>query len=424
MNIILLSGGSGKRLWPLSNDIRSKQFIKIFKNKNGTYESMLQRIYNQIRKIDNNATITIATSNMQVNQIRNQLNNSVGISIEPERRDTFPAIVLATVYLNEIMKVDKNETVVVCPVDPYVDDDYFIALKELNNLASVSDSNLVLMGIKPTYPSEKFGYIIPSTNSTVSKVKEFKEKPNKEVAEEYIKNNALWNGGVFAYKIDYLLKKAHELIEFNSYQDLYEKYHTIGKISFDYAVVEKEPKIDVMRFNGSWEDLGTWKALTEKLEDNIIGNARLSETCQNVNVINELDIPVVCVGLKNSIVSLSLDGLLISNKEETDSIKKYLEDIGNEPRYIEYEWGNEKTISNNKNSRIVKLSINKGKEMVYYRQNEFNDSLIVLSGIGQVLNDVDQEIHPSDIIKINVDNVKIKAIDNLELLLVRTKKKE
>ena len=86
MNIILLSGGSGKRLWPLSNDIRSKQFLKLFKNKDGNYESMLQRIYKQICTIDKNAKVTIATSKMQVEQIRSQLNDSVGISVEPERR--------------------------------------------------------------------------------------------------------------------------------------------------------------------------------------------------------------------------------------------------------------------------------------------------------------------------------------------------
>ena len=101
MNIILLSGGSGKRLWPLSNDIRSKQFIKIFKRDDGTYESMVQRMYRMIRSVDPEATVTIATSKTQVSAINNQLGEDVGISIEPCRRDTFPAIALATAYLHE-----------------------------------------------------------------------------------------------------------------------------------------------------------------------------------------------------------------------------------------------------------------------------------------------------------------------------------
>lgn len=103
MNIILLSGGSGKRLWPLSNDIRSKQFIKIFKKEDGTYESMVQRVYRQIKKVDTDATVTIATGKTQVSAIHNQLGEDVGISVEPCRRDTFPAIALATAYLVDVM---------------------------------------------------------------------------------------------------------------------------------------------------------------------------------------------------------------------------------------------------------------------------------------------------------------------------------
>ena len=109
MNIILLSGGSGKRLWPLSNDVRSKQFIKIFKREDGTYESMVQRVYRQIKAVDAEGTVTIATSKTQVSAIHNQLGENVGISIEPCRRDTFPAIALATSYLVDVMGVDPED---------------------------------------------------------------------------------------------------------------------------------------------------------------------------------------------------------------------------------------------------------------------------------------------------------------------------
>jgi molybdopterin-guanine dinucleotide biosynthesis protein A len=182
MNIVLLSGGSGKRLWPLSNDIRSKQFIKIFKCPDGSYESMVQRVYRQIKQVDKGATVTIATSKTQVSAIHNQLGEEVGISVEPCRRDTFPAIALATAYLANVQGVDPEEPVVVCPVDPYVEDDYFEALKALSEQAAKSEANLVLMGIEPTYPSEKYGYIIPKNSSAVSDVATFKEKPDAETA--------------------------------------------------------------------------------------------------------------------------------------------------------------------------------------------------------------------------------------------------
>ena len=214
MNVILLSGGSGKRLWPLSNDIRSKQFIKIFGNRNGTYESMVQRVYHQIKKVDENAKVTIATSKTQVSAIYNQLGEEVGISVEPYRRDTFPAIALATSYLVYVKGIDPHESVVVCPVDPYVEDDYFEALKELSEQVNRGEANLVLMGIEPTYPSEKYGYIIPATSDKISIVSTFKEKPTQEIASEYMSQGALWNGGVFAYKLEYVLNKAHEIIDF------------------------------------------------------------------------------------------------------------------------------------------------------------------------------------------------------------------
>ena len=155
MNIILLSGGSGKRLWPLSNDIRSKQFIKIFKKEDGTYESMVQRVYRQIKKVDTDATVTIATGKTQVSAIHNQLGEDVGISVEPCRRDTFPAIALATAYLVDVMHVAPSESVVVCPVDPYVEDGYFEALKELSEQADKADS--YVFGFE-----ESYGYLTGS----------------------------------------------------------------------------------------------------------------------------------------------------------------------------------------------------------------------------------------------------------------------
>ena len=244
MNIILLSGGSGKRLWPLSNDIRSKQFIKIFKTADG-YESMVQRVYRQITEVDKDASVTIATSKTQVSAIHNQLGDSVGVCVEPCRRDTFPAIALATAYLHDVKGVGPDEPVVVCPVDPYVNNDYFEALKQLSDLAEKGGANLSLMGIEPTYPSEKYGYIIPESAGSVSPVRTFKEKPDAKTAEQYIAQGALWNGGVFAYRLGYVLDRAHELIDFTDHQDLFNKYETLNKISFDYAVVEHESKIQV-----------------------------------------------------------------------------------------------------------------------------------------------------------------------------------
>lgn len=280
MNIVLLSGGSGKRLWPLSNEIRSKQFLKILKNDQGVYESMVQRMYRQISSVDKETDITIATSKAQISTIISQLGGKVGISLEPCRRDTFPAIALTAAYLHDVKGLHDNEVVVVCPVDPYVEKEYFEALKELSILAEKGNSNLMLLGIEPTYPSDKYGYIIPETTDKVSRVVTFKEKPDTKTAQDYLSKGALWNGGVFAFKLKYLLDKAHELIDFIDYEDLFNRYEMVERISFDYAVVEKESNIQVMRFSGKWKDLGTWNTLTESIEEKVIGNAMLNESCE------------------------------------------------------------------------------------------------------------------------------------------------
>lgn len=401
MNIVLLSGGSGKRLWPLSNDIRSKQFIKIFK-KPGTedeYESMVQRVYRQIKKIDTDANVTIATSKTQVSAIQNQLQDNVGISIEPCRRDTFPAIALATAYLHDVMKVSEEESVVVCPVDPYVNDDYFEALKALGEQAQKGEANLVLMGIEPTYPSEKYGYIIPATKENTSMVETFKEKPDAQTAKEYIEKGALWNGGVFAYKLGYVLNRAHELIDFTDYHDLYEKYETLTKISFDYAVVEKEPKIQVQRFAGEWKDLGTWNTLTEAMEEDRIGEAILNETCDNVHVINELDVPVLCMGLKNVIVSASPEGILVSDKEQSSYIKPFVDQLDGQIMFAEKSWGSYRVLDVEDESITVKVTLNPGHRMNYHCHERRNEIWNIISGEGLVIVDgMEQPVKPGDVV--------------------------
>lgn len=356
MNIILLSGGSGKRLWPLSNDVRSKQFIKLFKNKD-KYESMVQRVYRQITTIDADAKITIATSKSQASSIKNQLGEKTSICVEPCRRDTFPAIVLAVSYLHDELGVSSNEAVVVCPVDPYVDETYYESVEILHKLAEQGNTNLTLMGVEPTYPSEKYGYIIPTTNDNVSLVREFKEKPDAKSAQKYLEQNALWNAGIFAFKLGYLLDKAHSMIEFDNYNDLFNKYESLEKISFDYAVVEKESSIQVMRYSGGWKDVGTWNMMAEVMADKTKGKAILDEVCENTNVINELNIPILCMGCKDMIIAASGDGILISDKERSDYMKPFVEKIETEAMYAEKSWGTYTVIDVHPGSMTVKISI-------------------------------------------------------------------
>lgn len=418
MNIVLLSGGSGKRLWPLSNDIRSKQFIKIFKDANGNYESMVQRVYRQIKKVDPDANVTIATSKTQVSSIHNQLGMDVGISIEPCRRDTFPAIALATAYLVDVKGINPEESVVVCPVDPYVEDEYFDALRLLSEQADKGEANLVLMGIEPTYPSEKYGYILPKTADVLSEVSAFKEKPSVDVAKEYISQGALWNGGVFAYKLKYVLDRAHELIDFTDYQDLYDKYDTLTKISFDYAVVEKENRIQVMRFKGEWKDLGTWNTLTEAMEENVVGKGVCNDTCKGVHIVNEMDVPVLAMGLTDVVISASPEGILVSDKEQSSYIKPYVDSFVQQIMFAEKSWGNFKVIDVEDGSMTIKVTLNAGHSMNYHSHNHRDEIWVVISGSGKTIIDgAEQVVKVGDVIQMKA-GCKHTVIADTELKLI------
>ncbi|HAP8757828.1 TPA: cupin domain-containing protein [Enterococcus faecium] len=421
MNIILLSGGSGRRLWPLSNDIRSKQFIKLFKDENGEYESMILRVYRQITTVDPDAKVTIATSKSQASAIHNQLGDKASICVEPCRRDTFPAILLAAAYLHDELGVGDDESVAVCPVDPYVDNSYYEGVEALEKLVQQNTANLTLMGIAPTYPSEKYGYIIPESSNEVSTVKEFKEKPDKATAEKYLAQNAVWNAGVFAFKLGYLLEKAHAMVDFEDYRDLYSKYETLTKISFDYAVVEKETSIQVMRYNGDWKDVGTWNMMAEVMADNIKGKAVMDDTCVNTQIVNELNIPILAMGCKDMVIAASGDGILISDKERSGYMKPYVEKISTEVMFAEKSWGTYTVMDVQEGSMTVKVSMQAGQKLSYHYHNSRDEVWTVVAGQGKAIVDgMKQILRAGDVVTIAAGcKHTIEAVTNLDIIEVQ-----
>ncbi len=417
MNLVLLSGGSGSRLWPLSNDIRSKQFVKFFKNGNNM-ESMLQRVYHQISSVDKEGKVVITTLKEQVSAIQNQIGENIKICIEPCRRDTFPAIVLAAAYLYDIEKVMLDEPVVVCPVDPFVEEEYFETLKKAAILSAKGNAELTLVGIEPTYPSEKYGYIVPVLRQDVAPVKAFKEKPDIITAQNYISQGALWNSGVFAFKLGYLLERAHKIIEFSDYYDLYNKYNMLEKISFDYAIVEKTKNIQVIRFSGNWKDVGTWNTLTEVMEEQCTGNVIMDELCENTHVINELDVPVLCMGLKNIVVASSPQGLLVTDKERSGYIKKYVDKINQIVMFSEKSWGIFQILDITDNSITVKVVLKVGKYMSYHSHEKRKEVWIIISGQGEtIIDEKRHEIGAGDVIRINT-GIKHTVIAKTELKII------
>ncbi|ANR69686.1 mannose-1-phosphate guanylyltransferase [Selenomonas sp. oral taxon 126] len=385
MQIVLLSGGAGKRLWPLSNELYSKQFLRLLPLEDGSRESMIQRVCRQVRSAAPDVPITVATAQEQTSLIRRQLGTGVNISIEPCRRDTFPAIALVSAYLHEVSGVPLDEAVAICPADPYVDEGYFHAVLQLLKEAEQEGAaNLVLMGVEPTYPSEKYGYIMPLSQEKQSKVQAFKEKPDKETAEKYIAQGALWNSGVFAFKLGYALDKARELLDYTDYEDLFNRYEELTRISFDYAVVEKESSIVVQRYSGTWLDIGTWNTLAEVMPENTIGRVMLDETCTNVHVVNTLPMPILCMGLKNVVVAASPEGILIADKKRSSAMKPYAERLHTPVMYAEKSWGEFRIIDAETESLTIKITLSPGRALTYHLHERRDETWTVIEGRGWV----------------------------------------
>ncbi|MCR4762189.1 MAG: cupin domain-containing protein [Lachnospiraceae bacterium] len=388
MNIILLSGGSGRRLWPLSNEIRSKQFIKVFRRPDGELESMVQRVYRQIREaVGKDAQITIATSRSQVSSILNQLPEDVHVCVEPARRDTFPAVALACMYLAEREGVDPAEPVIVCPVDPYVEDDYFACLPKLYEMTRTGRWNLNLMGVRPTYPSEKYGYLVPEKEAVMSAVRSYEEKPDLARAQSLLTKGALWNCGIFAFRLDYLLARAQELLPYTKYQTLYDNYADCERISFDYAVGEKERSAGVLLYDKNWKDIGSWNTFAEEMHETVIGKGTLDSTSSDTNIVNELDIPILGLGLQHVIVAASNDGILVADKHQSSYMKPLVEKLDAQVRYAEKSWGSFTILDIDERALTIRIILMPGHRLHYHAHERRSEVWTVTEGEGFVIRD-------------------------------------
>lgn len=430
MKLILLSGGSGKRLWPLSNDSRSKQFLKVLKNDQDILESMVQRVWNQLRAVNLTDSVYVATSKSQVDMLQSQLNEQARLIVEPERRDTFPAIALASTYLYSIEGINPEEVVAVLPVDPYVQNNFFACVKQLEDLVKETSADLALMGVAPTFPSEKYGYIVPQQNVVAGKavqVQRFEEKPNQEKAVRLMEENALWNCGVFAFKLDYMISLLEEKGFSVQYEEMVKQYSYLPKISFDYEIVEKTSNIVVTPYEGEWKDLGTWNTLTEEMDTGLIGKGIISEDCKDTHLVNELDIPVTVLGLSNVIVAASPDGILVSDKAASPRIKEVMKGIEQRPMFEERRWGWYRVLDYTKleeGTEVLtkRIGVLAGKNLSYQLHHKRSEVWTIIEGEGEfALNDEIYKVKPGDVLQIPKGAKHgIKAITNLQFIEVQT----
>lgn len=371
MKVIILSGGCGERLFPISNSIMSKQFLRILDNK----ESMLQRIFRQINLYIPKEDIYISSTQDQTEIVLNQIPiEKEHIIIEPCRMGTYAAVRLICAFFNHA------EQICIVPADSYVDDSFFKILTSLPNNNKIS-----LIGIHPTYPSERYGYIIPDKEKYY-----FKEKPTIKQAEYYINNDALWNSGIFSFNSNLFQ---------DNYNELLSNYNKIEKTSFDKAILEKQDDFNVVEYAGEWKDLGTWNTLSEKMHINnknvIVNNSK------NTQVVNFLDKIVVVSGIDNSIIAITDDGILISSKNDAEKIKNLIPP--HRPNYEEKRWGTYKVLKQDDNYLVKELELLPNKEISYQSHNYRKETWTIIQGSGEVIIDgIAKHVKSGDIVNIEI----------------------
>ena len=430
MEIILLSGDSSKRLWPLSNGMRTKQFLQLLRRPDGQKESMVQRVVRQIEEASLSTSITIVAGATQRDSIESQLGTSVTMLTEPERRDTFPAILLAAAHLAMERGCSRDEVVVAMPCDTYTENSYFDKVHTMASLVEDNVAELVLMGIAPTNPSTKFGYVIPAASQDPDLpyriVEQFVEKPHEEHAKELLSQQALWNGGVFAFRLGYMIDFLNRYLPVTRFAELLQRYAELPRISFDYEVAEKAPSAAMVLYDGQWKDLGTWEAMAEELPETVMGNVVVGADTTNNIIINELGLPIVCDGLNNAVVIAGHDGILVCSKEDSENIRTYVEPLNNRPMYEERRWGTYRVLDDTRyptgeHALTKSITLKPGKHISYQIHHHRSEVWTFVEGEGLfVLNGKMRKVKAGDTVVIPVEHYHaIKALTELTFIEVQ-----
>lgn len=411
MKLVLLSGGSGKRLWPMSNDIRSKQFLRVLPGTDGhALESMLQRVWHQLHRQGLQSDAYVCASKAQSEMIGAQVGN-VPVIEEPSRRDTFAAIALSTLFLTDVVGVSTEEPIAICPVDHFVDDHYFREIQTLGTVLATAGAEMALMGVEPTGPTSKFGYIVPEESShsgAILHVKSFVEKPDIALASSLIHAGALWNCGVFCFRAGTLLELLNQRGLPSTYQTAVAEFHRFPKRSFDYEVVEHMKSVIVHPYRGIWTDLGTWSALSEQMAAHTVGQA-IEYQCEDTHIINELGIPVVTMGLKHAVIVATPDGILAADKHASTELKNVVGPLQNRPMFEERIWGTYRVLDYQKLSdgtEVLTKSIELygGKNISYQKHTMRSEIWTFIEGEGEVLLERERLcVKPGDVIRVDAD---------------------
>lgn len=428
MQIVLLSGGSGKRLWPLSNEIRSKAFLKLLPKEDGGVESMIERVCRGLESAGLLDSSCIVTHRSQEEITRKSAFGNVSLLAEPQKRGTFTAVALAASYLHSVKRMNPEEIVAVIPVDSYVEASFFKQLHQFPLVLAESHADIALIGVLPEFPSTQFGYILPGTMSERAEylsVAQFAEKPDEARAADFISRGGLWNCGVFSCSLGFLLSSMAIRGLPIEYEQLLERYDELPERSFDCEVLENTRKAVVIPYTGVWADIGSWDALTPHLQGTVIGRGSISEDSEGTHLVNELTSPVHIIGAPGLIVAAGPDGILVAGKEQAKRIKQKLEGHVARPMIEEKRWGNARILDFSRSTAGVEVTTSKitilaGKHTSYHFHRHTKEIWSVLSGSGEYRMDGKvYSIATGDTLTVSSGaKHALRAITSLELIII------
>ncbi len=397
MTNILLCGGSGTRLWPISRTLLPKQFVKLFDDK-----SLFQLTVERNSKICDTQLIVSNQDQyfLAVDQLE-EMQKEAAYLLEPIGRNTAPAIALAC------MALDPKEIVLVTPSDHLIKDEsaYRQAVQRAEELAE--ENYLVTFGITPDYPETGFGYI----EADGEDVKSFKEKPDEQTARNYLsQGNFYWNSGMFCFKsgvfLEELQKHAPEIYEAckdamaedsKSASMIRIKYEAMQKIpsdSIDYAVMERSNSVKVIPGDIGWSDLGSFDALYEELPKDTNGNTQNTKHIaidSRNNLILSHDKQIATIDIEDLIIVDTPDALLISRKGSGQKVKQVVEklkEIKSELTSVHTlahrPWGTYEVLLSHDNYKIKRIVVKPGKRLSLQKHFHRNEHWIVVSGTATV----------------------------------------
>lgn len=420
---VILAGGSGSRLWPLSRELYPKQLLNLYAEK-----SLLQSTFERLNKFIPSANIISVTNSKHHANVKMQLGEFNGNSIvlpEPVSKNTAPAIALSVKYIIE--NSDDDETVLVVPSDLLIEDNekFIQSVKEAEKF--VEQGKIVTFGVKPNYPETGFGYIKSVENSVI----EFCEKPNFETAKKYIQDGGyFWNSGIFMFKVSTIIKELEHYcpeistiiknINCTEKSISFTEFEKMPNISIDYALMEKSKNIAMVELASDWKDLGSWQSIYEVSpkdnNNNVFVGHVLDKDSKNSFVYSSSKL-VATIGLEDTVVIETEDAILACKKDKTQEVKQIYETLKEQHdgtqmvhKTVYRPWGFYTVIAEGKGFQTKLIHVNVGQKLSVQSHNHRSEHWVVLSGMAKVVLEGKEHIlSPGHSI-----DIAVKAIHSLQ----------